>query len=236
MFHFHDVDILLKLAACELLDDLTELLAVKAADIRILETAIFKIRRLGKKGTYPERVISRAIRFCEAHEEITTLENTVAAEALSALGDGMDAGEVILFASALENPTSRVVTGDKRALRMLGKLGKDHKVVRSLHGRVVCFEELLLRTFEARGFDRLCKHCHAVWSMMAFFGSHFVPGWPLNKMRRLKESVPHGEHSTVNPQAYWLPDLSQANGTKIEPLDFHQKHSPPCPTNASTTA
>jgi len=161
MFHFHDVDILLKLAACELLEDLTELLAVEAADVRVLETAIFKIRRLGKKGTYPERVISQAIRFCEAHKEIKTLENAALAEALSTLGDGMDAGEVILFASALENPTSRVVTGDKRALRMLGKLGKDHDLVRGLHGRIVCFEELLLRTFEVRGFDRLCKHCHA---------------------------------------------------------------------------
>lgn len=161
MFHFHDVDILLKLAACELLDDLTELLAVDAADVRILETAIFKIRRLGKKGSYPDYVISQAIRFCEAHDEIPTLENTAAAEALSAFGDGMDAGEVILFASALENIGSRVVTGDKRALRLLGQLGAGHEVIRSLHGRIVCFEELLLRTFEAHGFDYLCKHGHA---------------------------------------------------------------------------
>jgi hypothetical protein len=161
MFHFHDVDILLKLAACDLLDDLNALLAVPHADLKVLATAVFKIRSLGKKGIYPEGVIFQAIRFCESHDEIPTLQNTAVADGLTSLGAGMDAGEVILFSSALEYAPSRVVTGDKRALRMLGKLGKDHEVVRSLQGRVVCFEELLLRTFEARGFDYLCKHCHA---------------------------------------------------------------------------
>jgi hypothetical protein len=161
MFHFHDVDILLKLAACDLLRDLDELLAVSPADVKVLETAIFKIRSLGKKGIYTERVISQAIRFCEGHDEIPSLQSTTAADALTSLGAGMDAGEVILFSSALENAASRVVTGDKRALRMLGKLGKEHDLVRNLQGRVVCFEELLLRTFEAHGFDYLCKHSHA---------------------------------------------------------------------------
>lgn len=161
MFHFHDVDILLKLAACELLDELNQMLAVPSADLKVLETAIFKIRSLGKKGIYPARIISRAIRFCESHDAIPAIQNTAETEALTALGTGMDAGEVVLFSSALENPASRVVTGDKRALRMLAKLGKDHAMVRRLQGRIICFEELLLRTFEAHGFDYLCKHCHA---------------------------------------------------------------------------
>ena len=161
MFHFHDVDILLKLAACDLLDDLAELLAVSSTDLKVLGTAVFKIRSLGKKGIYPERIISQTMRFCESHDEIPALQNTAAAEALTSLGAGMDAGEVILFSSALENSSSRVVTGDKRALRMLGKLGKEHEVVFQLQGRVVCFEELLLRTYETHGFDYLCKHCHA---------------------------------------------------------------------------
>jgi len=160
MFHFHDVDILLKLAACELLDDITELLAVEEDDLKVLSTAIYKIRGLGKKGTYPAHAISGAIRFCETHDVIPGVENTASAGALLALGDGMDPGEVILFSSALENPGSRVVTGDKRALRCLGSLGKDHEITRSLRGRVVCFEELLLRTYEKHGYDYLCQHAH----------------------------------------------------------------------------
>jgi hypothetical protein len=161
MFHFHDVDILLKLAACELLGDLEELLAADRSEVRVLGTAIYKIRQLGKKGVYPERVISVAIRFCEDHAEMPALSDTASAESLAAMGAGMDAGEVILFSSALENAGSRVVTGDKRALRTLGNLGEEHDLVRRLRGRIVCFEELLLRVLDAHGFDYLCKHCHA---------------------------------------------------------------------------
>ena len=56
MVHFHDVDILLKLAACNLLDDLHALLDVKASEAQVLETAVYKIRGLGKKGRYQEQI------------------------------------------------------------------------------------------------------------------------------------------------------------------------------------
>jgi hypothetical protein len=160
MVHFHDVDILLKLAACNLLDDLHALLEVKASEVQVLETAIYKIRSLGKKGCYLEEIVSRAIAFCEAHSPIPQLAQTEIVQELASLGHGMDAGEVILFASALNNPESRVVTGDKRAMRLLGKLGKENVLVSGLKGRVICFEELLLRYLDSHGYESLRARCH----------------------------------------------------------------------------
>lgn len=160
MVHFHDVDILLKLAACNLLDDLHALLDVKASEAQVLETAVYKIMGLGKKGRYPEQIVARAIAFCEAHSPIPQLAQTEVVKELVSIGRGMDAGEVILFASAMNTPESRVVTGDKRAMRSLGRLGKRNIFVSGLKGRVICFEELLLRFHEYRGYESLRAHCH----------------------------------------------------------------------------
>jgi hypothetical protein len=159
MIYLHDVDILLKLAACGLLESLPELLEADDSDLLILDTAKFKIRALGRQKKYPLEVVERALRFCESHAPLPELRDTKFVEDFKSLGVGMDPGEVVLFAVAQEISASTVVTSDKRALKVLGSLGKNHPIRQSLRGRILCFEAILLRYEERCGYESLREAC-----------------------------------------------------------------------------
>jgi hypothetical protein len=159
VIHLHDVDILLKLAACDLLDSLPELLEARQEEIRVLGTAAHKIRRLGKQGKYSSDCIERAVAFCSAHEELPDAPDDLVFQRLAELGSGMEAGEAVLFAVAIGTPDATVVSGDKRAITRLGQLSERDEFRRALQGRVICFEELLLRYLELHGYERLRTRC-----------------------------------------------------------------------------
>lgn len=56
---------------------------------------------------------------------------------------GIDAGEAVLLAAAAYFDTALVDTGDKNALRALGKLGPGHLVTTALAERIACLEQTL---------------------------------------------------------------------------------------------
>ncbi len=161
MIHLHDVDILIKLAACGLQDDLPALLGAEDLELTVLSTAVHKIRRLGKQKQHHQSVVDRAIDFCERHPDLPDLRDESAFARLASVGEPMDPGEAVLFSVALAHPGSFVVSGDKRALTWLGKLAMKDPIRKGLQGTVICFEELLLRYFTAQGFDRLRSRCCA---------------------------------------------------------------------------
>jgi hypothetical protein len=55
----------------------------------------------------------------------------------------VDAGEATLFAAAANYDGALIDTGDKKALRALGKLGVDHLATKALAGRVACLEQTM---------------------------------------------------------------------------------------------
>ena len=159
MIHLHDIDVLLKLAACGLLEELVLLLGVRDDEVRILGTAIHKIRQLGRQATYSVEVVAQAVAFCERHASLPDATDSSAFEQLVALGEGMDVGEAVLYSVAFAHPDSLIVSGDKRAMVSLGRLPPGDNLLQRLHGRVICFEELLFRYWERHGFDRLRDRC-----------------------------------------------------------------------------
>ncbi|MCG8602948.1 MAG: hypothetical protein MI807_22580, partial [Verrucomicrobiales bacterium] len=68
-------------------------------------------------------------------------------------------GEALLFALAVEGE-AHVFTGDKRAVKALYARRKTlNEILQSLEGRIICFEEILLRFYERNGFEELRRSC-----------------------------------------------------------------------------
>lgn len=90
---------------------------------------------------------------------------------------GIDAGEAILFSATAAYPDSLLATSDKRSLIALS--GADgavcQRVRERLAGRVICFEQTLLRVMNAVGFDLVrtrvvpARNCDT--ALRAVFGS-----------------------------------------------------------------
>jgi hypothetical protein len=161
MIFLHDVDIVLKLAACDMLQALPTLLECDEADLRILDTAKFKIRQLGRQKRYRKEVVQSALAFCEAREVVPQVENVELLTALVDLGPGIDAGEAVLFAIASEKTDACVLTGDKRSIQLLGSHPSEPAQSAGLKGRILCFEQILLRYEACFGYEKLRLACCA---------------------------------------------------------------------------
>lgn len=167
MIYFSDVDVVLKLARCGFLPYLTELLGVAedAVCIQYLASLKARLTRPSKKltnATYQEHLAE----FCSAHQIIGAAADIARQEEL--LQSGMDAGEAILFAEA-EATGGIVVTGDKRALAHYAKHSTPAQRAKL---KVVCWEHLLLRVHQLKGYDELkrgsCEHLEEGLLSLAF--------------------------------------------------------------------
>ena len=146
MIYFSDVDVVLKLARCSFLPCLAELLGVKAEEIQVQHLASLKSR--GKKLTKAEHRKDLED-FCTKHRIIDGAADVAREQAL--LDAGMDPGEALLFAEA-ETTGGIVVTGDKRALQTYAKASNAAQRSRI---KVVCWEQLLLRVRDLKGYEEL---------------------------------------------------------------------------------
>ena len=146
MIYFSDVDVLLKLARCSYLPHLAELLGVKESE--------FQARHLASLPARMKRLAKEAHRghlaaFCAKHAVVSGTASLEREQEL--LDAGMDPGESLLFAEA-EASAGTVVTGDKRAL--VAYAAASHSSQRAAL-RVVCWEQLLLRVRELKGYEEL---------------------------------------------------------------------------------
>ena len=150
MIYFSDVDVVLKLARCGFLPHLQRLLGGPGDAISIQYLASLKARltRPNKKLTNAEYQKHLA-EFCTAHQTLGTAADITRQEQL--LQSGMDPGEAILFAEA-EASGGVVVTGDKRALAHYAKHSTPAQRAKI---KVVCWEQLLLRVHQLKGYDEL---------------------------------------------------------------------------------
>lgn len=150
-----DNDIILKLAQCDLLDSLSELLGEKIEEIFIPSTAKYQLlsksheKALVKCGN--EETVSRIKRFLEVAQDVPAIENL---ELLSRLAQtpGIHAGEQQLFAASIGND-SLLLTGDRNALRaVLASKAANSDLHDALIDSVVTFESALLLALEIYGF------------------------------------------------------------------------------------
>lgn len=209
MIHLHDVDVLLKLAACGLLEELVVLLGVGDDEVCILGTAIHKIQQLGRQAKYPVEVVAQAVDFCERHVNLPDATDASAFQQLVALGEGMEVGEAVMYSVALAHPGSLVVSGDKRAMARLGRLPQDDRLLRGLQGRVICFEELLFRYWERHGFDRLRDRCCQGLEADGVLRLCFRGGL-----------ATLGSDASGGLRSYWLQTCREAGGILVERTHF----------------
>ena len=153
-----DTDIILKLCACNLIEEAIMSLGALPAMTRVLPTARFKIARSNKLiPRYTRAGVTRALAFvrtCASVEPGAHLADRMA----GLLRPGIDEGEALLMASAADFPDSLLATGDKKSLLTLCENPMENREIRSLlAGRVICFEALLLRLIhhEQVGFERV---------------------------------------------------------------------------------
>jgi hypothetical protein len=157
MIYFSDVDVVMKLARCGFLPHLPDLLGEPQDTICIQYLASLKSRltRPNKKLTNAAYQ-SHLAEFCQTHGIIGVAADIARQEEL--LQSLMDPGEAILFAEA-EATGGIVVTGDKRAIIHYAKHSTPAKRAKL---KIVCWEQLLLRVHQLKGYDELkrggCEH------------------------------------------------------------------------------
>jgi hypothetical protein len=146
MIYFSDVDVVLKLARCGFLPSLADLMGVKEHEMQVQHLASLRSRTKKLARQEHRRDLED---FCAKHRMIEGTADVAREQAL--LDAGMDPGEALLFAEA-ETTGGIVVTGDKRALLAYAKastLAQRAKI------KVVCWEQLLLRVHELKGYEAL---------------------------------------------------------------------------------
>lgn len=151
-----DNDLIIKLAQCDLLDDLESLLCTPLTAIYVAPTTRYQILRPSKKARYGgDEVYSRLIDFFAKTAEIPAIENTDRLTEL-AIYEGIDSGEQILFAAMLETKQALLLTGDKKALTaLIANQNALTSIFSALTHKVIIFESILLLSLNMLGFDAL---------------------------------------------------------------------------------
>lgn len=154
-----DNDLILKLAQCDLLDQLQEILGVPVAGIFVTSTAKYqllgKTREKGVARCGNEESYDRLVRFLEGTQILPAIVDVGLLSQLANIPN-IDVGEQQLFASAVEIDDPILLTGDKRSLQaVIESRAVIDGVYGSLEGRVVVFETILLLALSRYGFPAL---------------------------------------------------------------------------------
>ena len=181
-----DNDYILKLAACDLLEEMQTLFGAERNEIYVLPSAKFKFKRDTKKQLaqkYSEAGLACAIVFVESVQEIIQKEDAETA-LMSEVKDPqtgkeqIDAGERVLLASTHLWDDFMLMTGDKRCLYALASAPSCATIYARHCGRVVCLEQTILWLIQRLGFPCLLqKVVHASGcdtALRSAFGSGFA--------------------------------------------------------------
>jgi hypothetical protein len=155
---FIDNDIILKFAACNLLDEVLIALNCERKHVRVSPTAIHKFRKRNSKlvADYGEDGVRRAIAFVSS---VTPINETNTEEQLLLNEvDKIDEGEAILFATTANVQAFVLTTGDKNCLRALAQNSICQPICARLKGKVICFEQVFLRVINHSDFETVKAH------------------------------------------------------------------------------
>lgn len=140
-----DNDVVLKIARWNLLSELIELLGGDSELIYHLPTCVHALcgrpSRMKKVGC-DEASAGRIRAFCSTTRPLSDNADPLLLETLAAIS-GIDAGEVLIFASATGSHDSVTYMGDKRSLLALAGAGILGELMPLLDGRVKCLEQVM---------------------------------------------------------------------------------------------
>jgi hypothetical protein len=144
-----DNDIIQKLACCGLLRELLQWLKVPPAEVWVLPSMRFMLRRKLKNNLL---ALAEVEWFLKQVSDIPEADVT----RLAALPAEMDVGERQMLAVLVDTPAvANLITGDKRALRLIGSLCVNDPALlqRLTDARVDCLESVMLGLIDALGFE-----------------------------------------------------------------------------------
>lgn len=151
-----DNDIILKLAQCDLIDVLPEILDTQEVEFFITPAAKYQLlpkkpaKALSKCGN--EETLARLTAFLETTQTLPAVKDTALLAQLESI-ECIDGGEKFLFAAAVETENPLLMTGDKRALKaLLEHQDQLPTVFTALQNAVVTFESAILLAMHKFGF------------------------------------------------------------------------------------
>ncbi|QEH32905.1 hypothetical protein OJF2_13900 [Aquisphaera giovannonii] len=158
MIYLSDNDIVEKLAICDLLDDALRAFDATRADVLVVPTLKNRIgigmarpkviRRLGAE------VADRLMEFLGTVREVNDYSYQDH-DLLESLDDSVeiDAGEIVLLSATAKLGDYLLLTGDKRCLKAVASCPECEHIAKRIRGRVVCFEQIILRIIDVDGYD-----------------------------------------------------------------------------------
>lgn len=179
MICLSDNDIILKLAVCNLLDEAFTALGAKREEIYVLPSAKHVLLKPIKKpdeakSRLGEAISDRLHAFLDSIQVISVAPSAAEQQIFEDIV-GIDTGEAGLFSVSAHYPEFLLATSDKNSLRALSASPACQSICRRLAGKVICFEQVVLRLIDRFGFDPICdkvvpaRQCDT--ALRAVFGS-----------------------------------------------------------------
>jgi hypothetical protein len=148
---FLDNDIILKLIACNLLDESVKILNLNESDLRVLPSLKYYFN---KKKRYSEEIRIKIKNVANRYQTINSNTPGAIQEIDQLLKyEDIDNGEALLIAATREEESFWLTTGDKRFLRALANSPELISIVSRLEGRVICLEQLIRQVIYKQGFQ-----------------------------------------------------------------------------------
>lgn len=158
-----DSDVARCMCSYELIEDLATALGVTLADFFVLSQLKYQLhlakpsKALKKLGT-PEAV-QQAQKLVSQASEVVVMADSANYVLLEGTPD-IDGGELALFAALCENPSTGLVTGDKRALVALCKVTGPIES-KFAWAQILCLEEAIARLIAHFGLNHVSKTVRA---------------------------------------------------------------------------
>ncbi len=147
-----DNDVLIKLAAFELLVPAVEVMQAKFGVLSVLPTARFVVgRKTDLRGQAQIAAVWPQFTTLSAEPDMTVYERLLPLPQI-------DEGEALLLASLGATVDLNMVTGDKRCLRALAASPDLADVLASLSGRVLAFEQVILALLASAHASTTCEN------------------------------------------------------------------------------
>ena len=154
-----DNDFVLKLAACDLLNETLDVLGLDRSEVYVLPTAKYKIAKDKRLPARYGEGVGRALTFLASVVEISFTPDPDELVLLSEVKDSetgersIHEGERVLLASTSGLDDFLLATGDKNCLRALSSAPGCAAIRARCGGRVVCLEQTILWLIDANGFE-----------------------------------------------------------------------------------
>lgn len=155
MICFADTDIVLKLAACDLLPATLAVLGVTRQEVFVLREEAYRVYKhdLDVLRQYTAETRKRALHFINQLHGIF-IEADPEEQAYMEYA-GIDPGEQVIFSATREHTEFQVITADRKALRALAHANGCGGICNRMNGRVVCLEQILLLLIPHLGYEAL---------------------------------------------------------------------------------